>query len=161
MLSKQEIRKENNMTFCFELTKYGRVPQHQWHYLSLLDNAVLGAISKRLYLIFGWADRQSGWALKSNIGNYALEQYNYSSALLFLKKQYLDIFLKSKNYATLDYFFKQFMHQFFHQFLRYLKGFLVILKIIFKPLKRSKTVSLFMCDFFDKIHSTSLKFGLT
>ena len=52
------------------------------------------------------------------------------------------------------------MHQFFHQFLRYLKGFLVILKIIFKPLKRSKTVSLFMCDFFDKIHSTSLKFGL-
>lgn len=124
MLSKQEIRKENNMTFCFELTKYGRVPQHQWHYLSLLDNAVLGAISKRLYLIFGWADRQSGWALKSNIGNYALEQCNYSSALLFLEKRSISIFYSSiKNSAILHYFFKKFMHYFLHKFFKYFKRF--------------------------------------
>ena len=64
MLSKQEIRKENNMTFCFELTKYGRVPQHQWHYLFSFGQRSVGCnIQKRLYLIFGWADRYSGWAL--------------------------------------------------------------------------------------------------
>ena len=62
--------------------------------------------------------------LGPNISIYALEQCNYSSALLFLEKRSISIFFSSiKNSAILHYFFKKFMHYFLHQFFKYFKRF--------------------------------------